>query len=556
MPPLNSHQRQDLFLQEAIRAGIHKPILTALYAAHTSPILSDRETGLGISPTNRLAPDQVQTLAGQIRYAANTLRSFTNHCIAERWQATDLWDSEQGRYSDKFLHTIAYGYVAPPSDPTAAQLEACDFDSLLNAYRRDAAHDFQVIGLRHDQATLEQQLPPFIEHLPNHYLGLPHQRAALVEMVRLWLKLDTPDATIAMLMGRSPYNGHPHDIDVTTLDLTLLQFSHRVFASYSGYPHQREALLRTVQLWRQLPSREATIVNLIHHPLPTPDPQLLDAALVALIQHIPHAYEGKGNQRNALVEGFQHWEQLETRSAALVHLGIDADLFAQPHPDPASLTQAATHLDRALINFLQRLPQCYSGTKTQREALLHLAQRWYEFTTPQQTIQTLVEHQQRMATARRGSADAPPVPQPLVLPKLDSHWTLESLKLFAPIIPNGSFTWAEATHGGVYLPPNQMTVNSIVQAATEFQQVCDRLGRPFTITTWYCPVEISARMTRNPQNRHSLGDAIEGYCEGFTGNQIYWFLDPWWSGGLKSYSQFPYLIYLDRRRDRVRWYLA
>lgn len=553
MSLLNPNQRQDLYLREAIRAGIHKPILTALYAAHSSPTLADQETGLGISPANRITPDQVSTLQGQIQYAANTIRSLTNHLIAERWQHTDLWDTEQGRYTNKFLQMIAYGYVAPPSDLTATQLETCGFEPLLATYLRDTANDFQVIGLLHDQTSLEQRLPQFVEHLPNHYLGLTHQRAALLEMVRLWLKLDTPDAAIAILMERSPHSNDPNVPDLTTLDLALLQFEHRVFASYSGYPYQREALLRTVQLWRQLPTRETAIASLFHHPLPTPRPRLIDAALMALIQRIAESYEGKGNQRNALVEGFQRWEQLTTRSAALVKLGVNSNLFAQPHADPASLTQAATQLDRALIHFLQQLPQRYSSNETQREALLHLAQCWYEFTTRHQTVQTLVEHQQRMATARRGTKDSPPIPQPLVLPNFEGNWTLETLKLFAPIIPNGSLTWAMATQGGIHLPPNQMTIDTIVQAATKFQQICDRIGRSFTITTWYCPVEISARMTRNPQNRHSLGDAIEGYCEGFTGNQLYWFLDPWWSGGLGCHPQFPYLIYIDHRRDRVRW---
>lgn len=552
MAPLNSNQRQDLYLREATRAGIHKPILAALYAVHSSPTLPDRETGLGISPANRVTPEQVGSLEGQIHYAANTVRSLTNHLIAERWKPTDLWHPEQGRYTDKFLQAIAYGYAAPPSDPTAAQLETCEFEALLASYLPNTAIALQAIaGL--PQAILDQQLLQFIEHLPNHYLGLAYQRAALLEMVRLWLKLDTQAAAIGVLTERSFSSAEASPPDRNALDPALLQFGHRVFASYSGYPHQREALLRTVQLWRQLPSREAAIISLIDQPLPKPNPEILDAALIALIQRIPQSYEGKGNQRNALVEGFQRWEQLDNRSLALVKLGVNADLFSQPNPNPANLTQAATQLDRALVNFLQRLPQVYSGTEIQREALLHLAQRWYEVATRQQIVQTLVDHQQRMEIARRGTVDAPPVPQPLVLANSDSNWTPDTLKLFAPIVPNGHLTWAEATHGGIYLPPNQLIVDTIVQAADKFQQVCDRLGRPFTITTWYCPAEISARMTRNPQHRHSLGDAIEGYCEGLTGSQLYWFLDPWWSGGLGKYNQFPYLIYVDCRRDQVRW---
>ncbi|HEY9616860.1 MAG TPA: peptidase M15A, partial [Microcoleaceae cyanobacterium] len=234
MARLDSHQRQDLYLRAATRTGIHKPILAALDAVHSSPTLPDHETGLGISPANRVIPEQVATLEGQIHYAANTLRSLTNRLIAERWKPTDLWHLEQGRYTDKFLQAIAYGYVANSSDPTAAQLEACGFAALLAAYLRDTASDLQAIGWLPDQAILEQQLPQFIEHLPNHYLGLAHQRAALLEMVRLWLKLDTQAAAIANLTERASSSADASSLDRSGLDLALLQFGQRVFTSYSG----------------------------------------------------------------------------------------------------------------------------------------------------------------------------------------------------------------------------------------------------------------------------------------------------------------------------------
>ena len=47
MTTLLPDQRNYYYLIEAARAGIHKPILAALYAAHNQPQLADGEIGLG-----------------------------------------------------------------------------------------------------------------------------------------------------------------------------------------------------------------------------------------------------------------------------------------------------------------------------------------------------------------------------------------------------------------------------------------------------------------------------------------------------------------------------
>ncbi|NET34979.1 MAG: peptidase M15A, partial [Cyanothece sp. SIO1E1] len=110
------------------------------------------------------------------------------------------------------------------------------------------------------------------------------------------------------------------------------------------------------------------------------------------------------------------------------------------------------------------------------------------------------------------------------------------------------------SRGGTCMPPDQTTVDAIIRIAHLAQQARDRMGRPFQIITWYCPSEVNARVGASSLKRHRIGDAIDFYCDGLTGSQLYRALDPWWSGGLGRYRQFPYLSYIDARNDRVRWH--
>ena len=67
------------YLIEAARAGIHKPILAALYAAHNQPQLADGEIGLGIIPTNQIDVNQVNTFPEQVQFAAK------HHSQPDQW---------------------------------------------------------------------------------------------------------------------------------------------------------------------------------------------------------------------------------------------------------------------------------------------------------------------------------------------------------------------------------------------------------------------------------------------------------------------------------------
>lgn len=545
MEQLTPEQRHNVYTQAAARAGIHQPILAALYQVQQQPQLADGATGLGISPANRIPLEQLTTFGEQVQVAANTIRSLTNSLTVEGWKGEDIWHKPQGRYTDTFLRAIARGFVAPYSDATAAQLESCDDTALQAAYIRDSTREYERLHLLGELDDLDAKLLAFLSQLPRYYSGLPYQREALLELVRVWRKLDSREATLQVLEVASLE-------DEASLGPRLMQFVQRVPTNYRDYPHQREALLRLIQLWHQVDSRSAAIAALLTHPAAELNRSALDPALMALVQRIPSRYQGKGEQRNALVEAFRAWQQLETRSDALVMLGIEPDLFTAPSPPAIALENAAIQVDQALLEFMRCVPFEYRGGELQREALLLLTQLWRGLETPEQAQHSLLEDLRRLERAGRDAPDGMPQPKPQLPPPRPAGWQPTNLQLHAPILPNGHFLWADATRGGTQMPPNQATVDAIIQLAQQAQQARDRLDRPFRIIEWYRP-SLPASLHRPGQARHALGDAMVFYCEGLTGNQIYWFLDPWWIGGLGRYSQFPTLCYVDARGIRVRW---
>ncbi|XHX79668.1 MAG: peptidase M15A [Stenomitos frigidus ULC029] len=554
MGQLTPEQRRVLYVQEATRSGVHKAILAALHQVQAKPTLADGETGLGIAPAHQIELAQVDTFVAQVQYAANTIRSLTNRLTLHGWNSEALWDAEQGRYTDKFVQTIAAGYSAPATDSRAALLEASDPAALLAAYLSDLSIDAQTVQLPLTFAFLDTALLAFLKPLPHCYFSLPHQRHALLEAVRLWCQVDTHAAAIASLnleLANTVERPMTTIAAEDSLDPALLHFVPLMTAHYAGYPQQREALLRLTQLWQQLESREVAIIALAHQSSPALNVSSIDAALIAIVQRLPQSYDRSGEQRHALVEAFRLWQQIDSRSDALIALGVDPAIFTGTTPNQTAITNAAVQLDQALLNFIYRLPATYEGTAVQRDALLHLTQLWRSLTTPEQAVQSLLHDLTQMAVAQRDTPEAPPVPLPLLPSTMPDRWTHATLQLDVAIIPNGSFTWADATSGGTQMPTNQTTVDAIVRLADRIQQVRDRLSRPLHITTWYLAAPIS---NTDPLSRqHQLGDTLTFYCQGLTGNQLYWFLDPWWTGGLGYHTAVPYLCSVNAGSDRTRW---
>ncbi|AFZ16983.1 peptidase M15 [Allocoleopsis franciscana] len=551
MATFSPDQRNYYYLIEAERVGIHKPILTALYAAHSSPSLADAETGLGISPANRVSLAQVNTFPQQVQSAANVIRSLSESLLDQGWKGGDLWEAEQGRYTEQFLQKVASGYAPIGSESAIARLEACDWTQLKQAYLTDLAADGKAANLPDNLAYLDRALISLVDGIPDYYVGLPHQRDAILSGVRIWRGLDTREAAIASLVPNAEVTTAMED--ESQLDIPLKQFVQGISANYGGYPQQREALIRVVQLWRQMRTREEAIASLKTNSSPEENLTVIDPALIAFVQHLPNSYQGQGSQRHALTEAFRIWRQLDSRATALATLGIQAEQLNASTTDRTEMLNLATQMDRELLRFVRRLPGDYQELDHQREALIRLVQLWRSLPTRNQTIDSLLEDQKRLETVRPSAPEAPPPPIPVVILKRPTHWTPDNLQLFAPIIPDGHFTWADATHGGTQMPPNQATVEAIIRMATLAQRARDRIGRPLIVVNWYRPFDRHGAMGSEASHRYQVGDAIDFICEGLTGNQLYWFLEPWWPGGLGRYTQFPYLCHIDARSYRVRW---
>ncbi len=579
MTALNADQRNYLYLLEAARVGIHKSILAGLYAAHNpgaaravlpevtpqpQDALPEEEMAvqdeaarreaqgtdsgtLGVVPFAPVTASALDSFEEQVQVAATTLRNLTDQLIDKKISPLDLWNADAGGYGDGFLKQVAAGYTPSPAEPGVARLLPCNFQILKQAYFTDAQADLSIDQAPHNLAFLDKALLQLVERIPAYYRGLPSQRDALLEAGRIWRKLPDHAAVITSL-GLSETSPPAH------LNRMLVQFIQRLSVNYSGYPHQREALLRLAQLWRELNSREQAIASLRKDTIPRPNLTAIDPALLSFVQRIPQYYQGAGSQRHALTEAFRLWRQLDSRSTALMALGINADIFSgEQQLSAATIQQAASQLDRELLNFIRRIPGNYGQTDHQRQALVRLVQLWRETPNQTQVINSLVEEVKAMATARPNTPEAPPKPKPVPPPPRPTRWTTRNIQLYAAIIPGGHFTWAQATHGGTRMPPNQATVDAIVRIAQLAQRAFDRIDRPFIVTSWYRPPDVNRAVGGAPYSRHIVGDAVDFYVDGLTGNQLYWTFDPWWPGGLGRYVKFPYLCHLDARSYRARW---
>jgi hypothetical protein len=552
MSQLNPEQRNYDYLTESERVGIHKPILAALYAVHRTPQLANGDTGLGITPANQVIPINLDTFGEQTQYAANTIRALTDNLISQGWQGSDLWDAEKGRYSRKFLERIAKGYFPNTTEKNVGRLEASDLDALIVAYEADIATDYNGAALPQNLAHLDQALVQFAERAGQHYKGLPHQREAMLETVRVWRKLDSHDAVIASLVVGTDLQ--KDSIDESELDLLLKHFIQRISPNYGGYPHQREALLRFVQLWRQMPSREETIKAIETEDLAEEDLEMLDPALMRFVDNASKYYEGKGTQRNALTEALRIWRKLNSRESVLSSVGIEPTQLQAAGRDATKMRELARRLDQELIAFVKRIPGSFQDEEHQREAIIRAVQLWRELPNREQAIASLTEDLKNIVIEPK-TAVKPVQPTTIIVPQRPSRWTVATVKanLAMSIIPDGSFTWLEATHGGKRMPPDQATVDAMVRIATLAQRARDRIGRPMMITSWYRPPEVNRAVGGASRSRHLVGDAIDFVVSGLSGNEIYWTLDPWWPGGLGRYKNFPNLGHIDARNYRARW---
>ncbi|NET47377.1 MAG: DUF882 domain-containing protein [Merismopedia sp. SIO2A8] len=551
MAGLAPDQRNYFYLLAAGRVGVHKSILYALRIVHASPDLSDGEKGLGITPANQVEASDVDIFPEQVQYAANTVRSLTNDLVEQGWKAQDFWNPQEGRYSDRFVEQVAKGYQPSSGDRISGQLAPCDANELRQRYITDLSVDYSGEQLPQSLAYLDRALLDFIERVPRYYQKLAHQRDALLEAARIWRQLNTQDEAVSGLLGGD--RALDTEEDVVDLDSELAKFVSNMSKYYGGYPQQREAGLRLAQLWRQLPSREDAIASLQTNTSPETDLDEIDPALLAFIKRVPTYYQGQGDQRNAVTEGFRLWRGIASRKQALLELGIQQDLFSEPL-DPQTAQEVARQLDQALLEFIQRVPHAYQKTDAQRDSLIRLVQLWRKLASRETTVQGLIEDLKQLEQANARTVEVALTPRPRVIPSRPTRWTPRNIQLSASIIPNGNFTWSEATRAGQRMPPDQATVDAMIRIATLAQRARNQIGRPFIITSWYRPPAINAAVGGATFSRHVVGDAIDYYVEGLTGYDLYQALTPWWPGGLGVYGGNRYLIsHVDARGYRARW---
>ncbi len=157
---------------------------------------------------------------------------------------------------------------------------------------------------------------------------------------------------------------------------------------------------------------------------------------------------------------------------------------------------------------------------------------------------------------------APPIQKPTPTPKPPSPAPTGPFRLpgfsstfflSEPIVPNGNFTWAEATKNGSRIPVSRDVVYGIIRIARVMEEVRARMGdRPISVNSWYRDPASNRAAGGATYSRHMSGDAIDFVVSGIHAYTVYDRLNSWWGsqGGLASSSIFTHI---DARGYYARW---
>lgn len=118
------------------------------------------------------------------------------------------------------------------------------------------------------------------------------------------------------------------------------------------------------------------------------------------------------------------------------------------------------------------------------------------------------------------------------------------------IIPGGSFTWNEATHGGTR-PVKGQVKHNVIELAKAIQPWRDKIGKPFHVTSWYRPPSVNKRIGGAKFSQHLYGRAVDFYIAGMNARQVSYILRDW-QGGMGIYRNMPNIVHLDIAASR-RW---
>lgn len=137
---------------------------------------------------------------------------------------------------------------------------------------------------------------------------------------------------------------------------------------------------------------------------------------------------------------------------------------------------------------------------------------------------------------------------PFRLPGFSSTFYLSE-----PIIPDGNFTWAEATKSGSRIPESRDIAYGIIRIARVMEEVRSRMGnRPISVNSWYRDPASNKAAGGATYSRHMSGDAVDFVVTGIHAYTVYAELNSWWGsrGGLASSSIFTHI---DARGYYARW---
>lgn len=491
MPKLTATQRNYLYLIEALRTGIHKPILAAVYSVHNSPILADGEVGLGLSLTSNVEVTQLDTFIEQVQFGANTIRSLADRLLIEGATGNDLWDASLGHYSDRFLEAIAAGYEPPSTNLIAATLKPSDVEALKAAYLNDIDTRFDGSQLAQNLSFLDRPLIELAQRIPDYYAGTEVHREAGLESIRLWRSLNTRNEAIESLIAdQSPEQSN----SFSEIDTQLKEFFQNISPFYGGLPHQREALLRLTQLWRQLDTRDQAIASLGDTPSSETNLQIVDPALLLFSKNVSLFFQSKLDQRLAILEGLRLWRGLDSRSTALSQIGVDPRVFEKDGLPPDTQLQMLNTLDHELVEFTKRIAEAYQETPQQREALMRMFQIWRRFRNREDTIQALFTELEKIPTSDGGNE----------IPVTDTEVRLSR-----------NFTLREMTRSttadrlGLDNSPNPAEIENLRKLCLQILQPArDALG-PLTVTSGFRSEQVNRRVGGVPMSHHRLGYAAD-----------------------------------------------